>query len=381
MFTLNIFSIYHKTYFFQDDVVIKKTVFLSGAISILQGKRDKIISFFGIPFFKYKDREYRKISILGIPIFKKKLLNNFIEKLNDYILSDYDAIFLCRHNIGESFIYLSYLNTWISKTNSKKPAILVWRKNDIPFYKMFIDDSVEIVYAPLTQFDLNLFLKESKYLVSGIPLYSPTYNIAKNLIKSYKKNRKTNFISFILNDLDIELPKIASNKIKIPKESFIRAKYDVNLNLGNTPYVLICPEAKSLSTISLDFWSPLIQILNKKGYAVILNSLSKETNSLNVQHTISCSIDELCAYVKLASGVISMASGLGLLLSSLGVSCDLIYTSYKDKKIGFSSILVQEIYSVRHLKDYCGIDVSKTREWNTATMDLHSILNCILDRY
>ena len=67
-----------------------------------------------------------------------------------------------------------------------------------------------------------------------------------------------------------------------------------------------------------------------------------------------------------SKSVISMASGLGVFLSTVGIPITLIYTDFKSEKIGYDSQLAIKIYSVKHLNfiksnlvmeiDYCSLN-------------------------
>ncbi len=356
-------------------------IILNGLFSVLKSQSDYKISILGIPILKVKNRQYRKISIFGIPVYIKNRTSDFFQYITEKIKGNYDSVFICRHNIGETIIYLSYFDAWVSKNELKHPLVLVWRLNDMPLYKMFLGEKYNILYIPISQSDINLFLRKSEYFFNDLKIYSPTYNIAKNLKSSFLKEEKINFISYILKDFGISSFAKVTNNIKLPNILFDKVENILDIHIKSKRFILICPESKSIRSLSLDFWNNLISKLNKKGYFVIVNTFLNKENKFNAQYSISCPLDELCIFAKFSVGVISMASGLGVLLASLKVKCDLIYTNYNDEKNGFNSSMTKEIYSVQYLKTECGIDTSLSREWDILNINKDNLIDSICSRY
>ena len=125
---------------------------------------------------------------------------------------------------------------------------------------------------------------------------------------------------------------------------------------------MLCPEANSLKSLPGAFWKDLSQKFIEKGFFVFVNALDA---SICIENTvvIHCPIDELYVYAQNSDRIVSMASGLGVLLSTSGNSCDLIYTDFVSRSIGYDSTMVKDIYSVKHLPSML-IKNSIVREWD-----------------
>ncbi len=246
---------------------------------------------------------------------------------------------------------------------AKKPAILVWREKDLPLYKMFIEEDCDILRFDVAQSDLNAFFLQDVTLVGNTRVICPTFRIAESMKIDWQKGLSVNFVSTILRSMGLhETEKCVTNLPKI--SSSIRHKAEVaiaSLTQGR-PYVLLCPEANSLKNLPGAFWKDLSQKFIEKGFFVFVNALDA---SICIENTVAihCPIDELYVYAQNSARIVSMASGLGVLLSTSGNSCDLIYTDFVSRSIGYDSTMVKDIYSVKHLPSML-IRNSIVREWD-----------------
>ena len=142
-------------------------------------------------------------------------------------------------------------------------------------------------------------------------------------------------------------------------------------------YIIICPEATSLTPISREFWITLCQALADRGYKIIVNHLYHE-DFIPGAISSSLPIDVLFVLASRSNGFISLASGLAVLLSLAGVRGDLIYTKFRSKSIGYSAKLAKKIYSVHHIKS---IETESICEHIYDEMTVQELLNDILTRY
>ena len=73
-----------------------------------------------------------------------------------------------------------------------------------------------------------------------------------------------------------------------------------------------------------------------------------------------------------------MASGLGVLLSTVGTYCDLIYTDFRNGDVGYDSTLVKNIYSVTNLPQ---LKAAKNivREWDIKTCKEDLLIENIIE--
>ena len=132
-----------------------------------------------------------------------------------------------------------------------------------------------------------------------------------------------------------------------------------------------------------DFWTTLIGQLKARGYDVFVNSYrSVKSHDFDLSDTGAISFDtsiaELYALAKYSAGVISMASGISVLLAAAGVKMDLIYTDFKLKTPCVKSNQVQELYSVHYLPN---TDKKIIQEHDANLHTSEQLIDLILQRY
>lgn len=114
----------------------------------------------GIPLISLKSRRKTVARILGIPLWFHDRTQSFFNYLGEMVEPGHDHIYIIRHNIGETFVYLSYIKQWIEVNKSQKPLVIAWRKKNISFYKMFLGEDIPVQYLSIPQSDINSFLRE-----------------------------------------------------------------------------------------------------------------------------------------------------------------------------------------------------------------------------
>lgn len=340
-------------------------------------------SVFGIPLVAIKKRQYTVVKVLGIPVFFKNRGEEFKLYLEDRLRGlngKYSNLIILRHNLGENTIYLSLLKEWIRSSKLRKPALVVWRQKDLPLYNLYLGLGVDLVQIPISQSDINSFFKKEKSLFGDIVIHSPTFRIAESMKAAYKENKNINFVNFIKKS--IKIAEVGDFTLPTPTK---RAKEKASMFLQqNIPegmscpkYVLICPEATSLKLLSTEFWQALTNELTKRKFVVFVNQIYSPQK---LKGAIPCSLplDELYSFCIGAEGIVSLASGLGVLLSLSGVKCDLIYTDFRSKSIGYSSKLTKQIYSVGYIP--C-VDMNIVSEYDANSIEEEEVLKEILKKY
>lgn len=350
--------------------------FFNGIIQIQRSPIDKRIEIFGISVFSKKLRKYKVLRILGIPFYVKNRSKEFFEYFKSRLGENYDVVFVSRHNIGETLVYLMCLKLWIRAVGAKKPAILVWREKDLPFYEMFIEKGCDILRFDVSQSDLNYFLCENITVIGKTQVVCPTFRIAEAMKMAWQNGDSVNFVSAILQSMGLSTTEKITNLPKISSRIRHKAEVTIASITQGCSYVLFCPEASSMKRLPMTFWKCLCQKFIEKGYVVLVNALDSSDRIENAIE-IHCPINELYVYAEKAKRIVSMASGLGVLLSTIGTPCDLIYTDYNNSSIGYDSTMVKNIYSVMHLSQIIELK-SRVREWDTNIYKLEYLVEKII---
>lgn len=352
-----------------------RKIYLGGLLHHTKYLNDgaRIFRFLGIPVYQRKYTKYKIVKILGITVYIKDRTKEFLQSLCSKIQGDYDDIYISRHNIGETYVYLSHIRDWINYNKSKKPVVVVWRKKDIPFYEMFVKNYADVVYIPIEQYDLNLFLTQDVTSFENHRIFCHTLEIAENMKKIYDSGKKINFYDFIVKDFksDLTSPEIP----KISKEKKARVSELLKNNLTSKKFVLVCPAATSLVHLSDDFWALLIEKLKDMGYEVIVNSFD-ETIDMKGVLNIKPDIEEIYVLTEMSSGFISLASGLAVLLSTSGVKADLICTDFKNNILNSTEAI--NLYSVTNLPT---VNAQIVKEYDIKNYTEKDLIEEICKRY
>jgi len=359
--SFGILNLYKKIVYRKGNEKIKERIFLNGFVKVQKREESKKIKVFGIPIYSQKDGDQRVAKLLGIPIQRKDRSKDFFKYLKENIIHAAeeiygkdtipDHVFIVRHNIGETTLYLAGYQRWVMAMGARHPILLVWRERDISLFKLFLENCNSVRYLEISQNDINRFLKEDVTNLDGIMIHAPTFEIAESMKTQYPMNPCINFADWILKSMSLD----GWGCPRLPKPSQAaenRATWLLNHKRITKPFVLLCPEAVSLKTVSDSFWSDVVDHFIESGFDVLINygSSDKEVQSLaNNVKTCSPDIEVLFAVAKRAERIITMASGLGVLLSLAERPVDLIYTDFKSEHIGYSSEFCQKIYSVHHM--------------------------------
>ena len=146
-------------------------------------------------------------------------------------------------------------------------------------------------------------------------------------------------------------------------------------NIGlNKKFVIIAPEANSLAKLPRKFWLDIIAQLKKQGYDIFINSYLSECNVDNVK-TARLSLEELFCLAQKSERIITLGSGLAVLLALTQVPMDIIYTELSATKITYTATQAIEKYSVFHLPM---VKKENITEYNVDTETLDNIKKAIL---
>ena len=315
---------------------------------------------------------YRKTKVCGIVIQKKSIYDKLCRKLCKQLSPDHRIVFMLPYNIGETYVFLSHYDKWL-KGNASDIQVVVWKKSHIPLYKMFIPKNILIKSVDIdstTVFDL---ASEKPILFDGFTLHFSEGNIAEVLKKEHEQNKANNFYTHFLTKLGVSQsiphkPNVSENVRQHVDDILTELKM-------KKKFVILCPEATTLSAISPSFWERISTELIRKGYDVFINS---DKFSFPGTKFYKTHIDTLYELVCRSSGVVSLASGLSVFLTAANKTMDLIYTDFKDINWGYTSTVAIEIYSVMNIDN-----VSKflIKEYDLRKESLDEIYIKILNRY
>lgn len=374
------FGLVRKKIYLKNNNLAVDLKFLYGLLSYREESNSWEINIFGLTFFSVKRRKRVVAKLLGIPLTffdrSQRFYSDFTHCLDSVKLKSTHVI-LIRHNIGESVCYLGQFANWVRKKNIEDATLIIWRKKDINLIKLFSSQVRCCGYIDISQSDVNSFFRKECLKIGKYTVHCPTFRIAEEMKSIHKQGIEVNFYDFILNSMDLDRSFIFT-KPSVPPSTIEKAnQFLLDNGIDDNNFILLCPEATSLKKVAPFFWKELIKHLQKEGYSIVINNIygNYQQNSC-----IRCSlpIDQLYALGTLSKGIISLGSGLGVLMAFTGQKVDLIYTDFRSKSIGYSAELTETIYSVFHLPN---IDRSIVSEWTYNKNSSHQLISKILPKY
>lgn len=379
-------SVYKKRLYRRNNDFVLERSFLNGFLKTQRREAGKKLKLLGIPIFSVKDRESRTVRVLGLPVYRKSRTEEFCRYLSKQIRiaseETYgkgvvaDHAFIIRHNLGETTLYLAEFERWAEQVGAKRPLLIVWRRRDLSFVKLFLNGKPFVKFIPIAQSDINCFLKEDLREIDGITIHVPTPEIAEAMKEAALTQPDVNFADWIRQSMSLK----DWDDPRRPEPTAIarkRASWVLSHAGVQRPFVLLCPEAISLKTVSDTFWCDLAEHFSEEGYDVLVNRYAPQGKSSLLESFPSCSpdVEVLFALAQKAERIVSMASGLGVLLSLTGRPVDLLYSDTRNRHIGYSAEFCRRMYSVHHMP---WSEVKLVREH--VVEDLSKVLNAILSR-
>lgn len=159
-------------------------------------------------------------------------------------------------------------------------------------------------------------------LVSKIPQlgrYYPAHNMA--LGKKFGEN----FREFYCNCLDVDY----SFHFKAPSNYPILSKEAESKILSIAPFnkiILFIPDARSTQCMPLELFTKYIEMLHKKGYKILLNSLDKKY-AINNVIDLDLSLSDAVALTALCNSVYAVRSGFCDIIASRARNLHVFYES------------------------------------------------------
>lgn len=378
--TIRLFGLFREFEYIKNNNHARTIELLNGLFSYRDESNSWKICFLGIPLFGVKRRRKTTIRVLGIPLLffdrSKEFYSEFVACLNSAELNSPHVIVI-RHNIGESLCYFGQYRNWLKTNHLEGSTLIVWREKDISLLKLFDNQVDTCGLVKIPQCDINSFFKSDVLKIDKYTIHCPTFRIAEEMRSTSLRGIEVNFYDFILNSMGLDRS-FAFDKPIAPKEAIEKAANFLQENgVDNNNFVLICPESTSLVDVDKNFWHKLIKTLQAKGYTVLINNIYTRISESSCIHC-SLPLDQLYAIGMQSQGIITLASGLGVLMALTGRNVDLIYTDFKSKSIGYSADLTKSIYSVFHLPNLNGDIVS---EWIYEPSSIQQLINQISSKY
>lgn len=223
----------------------------------------------------------------NIRFIKRKLPSLFDKEIVSIVLCD---------AIGDTVFVLGYLDEIKRKYCNKRIQIISSGKLQV-IIECFSGkyDKLVIVPKKLLNKILNgdlIFENNDNIILCHVPSY---FTGSYNIIARYPDFNMFKFIKSCILRIEQDA---------IPNYEILRSNISKPLK---EPYVILCPEAKSLSGISREFWTDISNQLNKRGYNVFINTHKKSNIRSN---EISFDLNELLAVADKAKAVIGIRSGV-----------------------------------------------------------------------
>ena len=330
----------------------------------------------GLKVLRY-NRKYFKI--LQIPVWKFNWRKKWLKKLQKQIDPKYDDIYIIRHNIGETTIELMLLKERLKVNKSKKPLLIVWHQKNIGYYEMFVKNKIDIdvKYIKLLQNEImRVFLQ--KGMTQEVILKRKHQRFicsTPDIVTNMNREENSNFYDFIRTSCHVPvnvkpcLPVVSAETRKKTAEIMKKLKL-------NRKFVILAPEATSITELSSDFWQDIVMQLLQKGYDVFINAGSSAFPSENVKARLLALEDLFCLTQK-AERVIMLGSGLSVFLSLADVPMDIIYTELPYQDVSYSATFVLEKYSVFHMPVARKKEIT---EYNVDAIPLERIKQTVLQK-
>lgn len=282
---------------------------------------------------------YRNITLGSGLTFKYKRNIPILNKILKKISPDYDDIYICKHHIGEIYIFCQLMKQYIKNNGSKKPLLIIPKSKYISLYEILCPD-IEKKFINLNLRKLDLQVTENILNYRGRRFFVPVpdrFAELRNLI--VEKGQNIHFYDYLKKEMNIDTntdfqPAFISDDVN--KRVQIKAK---ELGLDLNKFVIFSPEAVTAMDLSHTFWIKLGEYFADKGYQIYINTyttnkeikpeiaknkwLNKIPNSIK-----NCAgFDEIYCLAQHAKGVIALVNGLVVTFTQINTPRFFMYTN------------------------------------------------------
>ena len=321
---------------------------------------------------------FRKYILFGKIVKKISYIEKFKKENFKYFDKKYDDIYILRANSGEIYLTLTYvIDKLIERNQSKNPLLVATKKYHVDMIKM-ICPNIPFIYIK----DIDLRFTGLEFKIENFRFFylfdNPHFQKVELDIK-HKPFGEAHYFKSILDDLNMTYNDISMRTMIVPlhDEASMKEKVSkIGLNLDN--FIFISPEAQSCKLYNEDFWCELINILNKEGYDVFVNRVTKDVNLEYATTFKSCNLTfaEAFALAKRAKRIISLRSGFTEFLIQTNTPMDVLYTKFRQRH-SFDDLDITHVMSGFGLLTLPGINKDKIREFNMFEVAPSTCINCI----
>lgn len=307
--------------------------------------KEKEIKILGISIIQYGEKydsgvKEKYLSIFPRPFYKRAL--DLIFKIDE--LCNYKEIYLNKMRLGETFLLTQFIEEWYKVNKSKNPAVVCFHPYCIDIFKMFAPQIKCFLYTDKQNIKLiydNIFCNNNKkYMYKDKEIYTFTnYSLLDKIFKHHQHIYSSLLDYCKVKNVHSVLYNIDNNK----KKEIIDNLLSKNVILDKL--ILIFPDAYSSKTIQEAFWIKIVEMLEEKGYSVLINTKNPVFTNYN---KIYYNLEYTYILSTLAKHIIGLRSGIFDILSQVNTDLRVIYspfTGYIEKNAKDN----MEVYSLKFL--------------------------------
>ncbi len=322
-------------------------------------------------------RNKRRKKVLGITLKRYDYERQWFEVLAQKVGEKYDDVYLLRHNMGETYVELICMEERVRGHGSKRPLVVAREKRYEELCRMMLPKWIVVRHIPLDQGEIHdIFCEQGKEYreimieAEGHRFFCSTPRIAEHMVELRRKDPQVNFYSYMCESVG------AKAERSIPR---LRAKKEVEElamdlmqreGLEEGKYVVLIPEAVSTQMIPESFWLDLEEKLTKRDYKAYINR--------TIGNNVGVPVEVLVEVSRHAAGVITLGSGIAIVLAKEVCHMDIIYTALRNKKARCDADMVMKLYSVRHIPS---VDMQSINEYNSEKISYDALVEQIIANY
>lgn len=356
-----------------------RTSYLGGLVDTYRkGESSFCVYFMRIQLWSRRDLSCR---LLFFP--RWSYTQKWLKWLDSQIPSEYDDVYLFRHNFGETIIELMHFKQRVAAKGSERPLALARNAVYKDLIDMFLPEGVESRCIPMAQGEIMRAFGEKqplrdKDVVHKLRLHRLICSLPR--IGEWMNDCSNHFYSFISVSLGVPLgAPYATPRLSLAAQEAARQRME-SLRLEERRFILLSPEATSMCTLHESFWQDMIDSLRAHGYEVLLNALPGSFSFAGATRIFPL-LSELYAIAQAARGIICMGSGVAALFVFAGVEMDVLYTDSRTfdarKKRGLNAEQILLTYSFAKLPNYHPL----IREYIASPHNLQDLKQQILSHY
>ena len=323
-------------------------------------------------------RNRRRKKVLGITLQRYDYERKWLEELAQKVGEEYDDVYLPRHNMGETYVELACMEERVRGHGSRKPLVVAREEKVEQMCRMMLPKGIEVRHIPLDQGVIHeIFCEQGKEYreimleAEGHRFFCLTPRIAEHMVELRRKDPHVNFYSYICESVGAKagesIPRLQTQK-EVREQARILMQRE---GLEEGKYVVLLPEAVSTQMLPESFWRGLEEELIKRGYETYINR--------TIESNARVSVGVLVEVSRHAAGVITMGSGVAIVLAREVRHMDIIYTPMRGRRLrAHGAEMVMQLYSVRHLP---GVDMQSINEYDSEKISSKALVEQIVANY